>query len=145
MYLTKFLKKSRILLYPLSVLFILFVTSISIISGCSKNDMSTNNTGGTQGANEIFIQGMAFSPASKTITVGTTIKWTNQDGVTHTVTSGVPGVPSGIFDSGNLGSNGTSSYTFNQAGTFYYYCKIHSSMTGTIIVQAAGGGGGYGY
>lgn len=145
MYLTKFLKKSRILLYPLSVLFILFVTSISIISGCSKNDMSTNNTGGTQGANEIFIQGMAFSPASKTITVGTTIKWTNQDGVTHTVTSGTPGSPSGLFDSGNIAPNGTSSYTFNQAGTFYYYCKIHSSMTGTIIVQAAGGGGGYGY
>lgn len=135
MYLPQSFKKSRILLYPISVLFILIVISISIISGCSKNDYSSNSTGGTQGANDIFIQGMAFSPASKTISVGTTLKWTNKDGVNHTVTSGIPGAPSGLFDSGNLSSNGTFSFTFSQVGTFKFYCKIHSSMTGTITVQ----------
>ena len=97
--------------------------------------MTTNNTGGSQGANDIFIQGTAFSPSNKTISVGTTIKWTNKDNFTHTVTSGTPGSPSGLFDSGNLGLNGEFSFTFTQAGTFKYYCKIHSSMTGTIIVQ----------
>lgn len=135
MYLPQSFKKSRMLLYPVSILFILIVISISIITGCGKNDMTTNTTGGTQGANEIFIQGMAFSPSNKTISVGTTLKWTNKDGVNHTVTSGIPGASTGLFDSDNLSSNGTFSFTFSQVGTFKFYCKIHSSMTGTINVQ----------
>jgi len=122
-----------------TLLFFMFIL-ISNFSGCSEDDMSTNTTSG----NEILIKGMIFSPASKTITVGTTIKWTNQDAVTHTITSGTPSSPSGLFDSGNLAQNGTFSYTFNQVGTISFYCKIHTTMTGTITVQAAStGGGGY--
>jgi plastocyanin len=134
-----------ILIIRIPILLFLAFSFISIISGCSKNDMSTNTTSGTTGANEILIKGMAFSPASKTITAGTTIKWTNQDNINHTVTSGTPGSPSGLFDSGNIAPDGTFSYTFNQAGTFSFYCKIHSSMTGTITVQVANTGGGGGY
>ena len=135
MYITRILNKTWTLLYPPSVISILLVIFMSNILGCNKNSTSPNDTGGTPGANEIFIQGMAFSPATKTISVGTTIKWTNKDNTTHTVTSGTPGSPSGLFDSGNLGNNGVFSFTFSQAGTFKYYCKIHSSMTGTITVQ----------
>jgi plastocyanin len=135
MYLTRILTKTPTINYQLSILSILLVSSIVINSGCSKNDTSTNSTGDAPAANEIFIQGMAFSPANKTISIGTTIKWTNKESITHTVTSGVPSSPSGLFDSGNVGSNGVFSFTFSQAGTFKYYCKIHSSMTGTITVQ----------
>jgi plastocyanin len=102
----------------------IFIAFVSIISGCSKYDSSSNsygnnnNNNNTPGANDVFIQGMAFSPANKTISVGTTIKWTNYDGFAHTVTSGVPGSPTNLFDSGNIASNSTFSYTFNQTGTF---------------------------
>jgi len=141
MYLSKFLQKSLIVLFSKSALIIL-TAFVSIISGCSKSDYSSNsysngNNNNTPGANDIFIQGMAFSPVNKTISIGTTIKWTNYDGFNHTVTSGVPGTPSGLFDSGNIGSSGTFSYTFDQAGTFNYFCKIHTSMTGTITVQSS--------
>lgn len=118
--------------------FIVLFTLSLLIAGCSKDDdYSTNGSSstGTQGANEIFISGMAFSPASKTIAIGTTIKWINKDGTTHTVTSGTPGSPSGTFNSGNFGQNGEFSFKFDQAGTFNYFCNIHQSMTGTIIVQ----------
>jgi len=136
MYSTKSFKRLRIILYPASTVSIILLF-IFMLLGCSKNDYTTNTTGGgtPPPANEIFVQGMAFSPATKTIAVGTTLKWTNKDGVEHTVTSGVPGTPSGVFDSGNLASNGSFSFTFSQTGTFKYYCKIHSSMTGTITVQ----------
>jgi len=135
MYSTKAHKWSLINLYPTSTLSILMLFMF-IMSGCGKNDYTTNTTGGsTPPANEIYIQGMAFSPANRTISVGATLKWTNKDAATHTVTSGVPGTPSGVFDSGNEGTNGTFSFTFSQTGTFKYYCKIHSSMTGTITVQ----------
>ena len=139
MYYTRVLKKTRKSHYPLSVISILLVIFMSIFLGCNKNSTSpynnNNNTGGTPGTNEIFMQGMAFSPANKTISAGTTIKWTNKDSMTHTVTSGTPGAPSGLFDSGNLASNDVFSFTFSQPGTFKYYCNIHSSMTGTITVQ----------
>jgi plastocyanin len=116
--------------------FIILIVSFLVgFAGCGKNDMSTNSTGGTPGANEVLIQGMAFSPVSKTISAGTTLKWTNNDGIAHTVTSGVPGSPSGVFDSGSIATHGSFSHTFNQTGVFNYYCKIHTSMTATIIVQ----------
>jgi plastocyanin len=133
MYTARERKQYRNMFYSIFTFSILITSFLFTIAGCSKNDMSTNSP--PPGANEIFIQGMAFSPANKTISVGTTIKWTNKDGVTHTVTSGVPGSPSGLFDSGNFGSNDVFSFAFSQAGTFKYYCKIHSSMTGTITVQ----------
>lgn len=110
------------------------------LSGCYKSDYGTNPSGGsnsgTPGSNEVWLQNISFNPASITVNAGTTIKWTNKDNVTHTVTSGTPGAPDGIFDSGNLGNGGTFSFTFNTKGTFQYYCKPHqSSMRGTVIVQ----------
>lgn len=122
---------------------IIFIAFVLFISGCNKYDSSSNSYGNnnsnnnTPGVNDVFIQNMAFSPANKTIAVGTTIKWTNYDGYAHTVTSGVPGTPSGLFDSGNIASNKTFSYTFTQAGTYNYFCKIHNSMRGTITVQSS--------
>ncbi|MDD4969419.1 MAG: cupredoxin family copper-binding protein [Paludibacter sp.] len=119
----------RILIAP-ALLFIFL-----ILNGC----MNTNNptytktsttTTGTQGANEVYIQGMAFSPVTLTVTAGTTVTWTNKDAMTHTVTSDSP-----LFDSGNIAVNGVYSYTFNTAGTFAYHCTYHPSMKATVIVN----------
>jgi plastocyanin len=116
---------------------LLSVSIMMLVLGCNKStDYSTNPPGNvTPGANEILIQNMAFSPAGMTVNLGTTIKWTNKDNVPHTVTSGTPGSPSGLFDSGNMALNGNFTYTFNQTGTFKYYCTVHPMMTATIIVQ----------
>lgn len=110
---------------------------LSISNSCTKNSMANmygmgNGTGskGGPGANEVFIQGMAFSPSSITVKAGTTITWTNQDAVTHTVTSNT-----GLFDSGSIGSGGTFSYMFDTAGTYSYHCAIHPSMTAKVIVN----------
>jgi plastocyanin len=116
------------------MLFMLFI-SVSLFHGCSEDDNPSDPGGGTPGQNEVLLQGQAFSPSSKTVAVGTTIKWINRDAVIHTVTSGTPNSPSGLFDSGNLGNNAEFSFTFTEAGTFTYYCRPHSNMTGTIIVQ----------
>jgi plastocyanin len=98
----------------------LAVTAL-ILAGCSKNE---------PGKDEVFISMNSFSPTSLTVAVGTTIVWQNQDAVNHTVTSNT-----GVFDSGNMGKNDKFLYTFATAGTYPYHCKIHSGMTGTIIVE----------
>ena len=77
----------------------------------------------------VTIKDFAFGPAALTVTVGTSVTWTNLDSATHTVT----------FDTGNVGSDhlgmgATYSRTFTAAGTFAYHCAIHTSMTGTITV-----------
>ena len=136
---SKFSAAGKITLHNLFYASILFFLLFNIY-GCGKNDYSSNaynnNPAPVVGTNDISIQNMSFISGNKTVSVGTTIKWTNLDGIAHTVTSGIPGSPSGVFDSGNINPQGTFSYTFNQAGVFNYYCKIHSSMTGTITVQA---------
>ncbi len=118
----------------------LAVALLALAIGCSKDSNSNpygNNGGGDQnpGPNQVSIQGMAFAPGSLTVAVGTTVTWTNHDGVAHTVTSGAPGSPSGAFSSGNLAQNGTFSHTFTTAGSFPYFCAIHTGMRGTIVVQ----------
>jgi plastocyanin len=82
------------------------------------------------------MSGTAFSPAVDTVTAGSTVTWTNQDGIPHTVTS-APG--SADTYTGNVAGSATFSHTFNTAGTYAYYCQIHgtptSGMRGTIVVQ----------
>jgi plastocyanin len=78
----------------------------------------------------VAIKSSTFTPDIVEISKGTTVVWTNDDGVRHTVTS-----VSGAFDSGNIDPGKTYSYTFNQAGPFEYRCSIHPSMPhGKIIV-----------
>jgi plastocyanin len=112
---------------------------LSLISACTKqvDNMSTTVSGtGTKGGtagpgtNEVWIQSMAFNPSVITVAAGTTIKWTNKEAITHTVTS-----KTDLFDSGPIGSNGTFSFTFPSAGTFDYHCTIHPSMVASVVVN----------
>ena len=81
-------------------------------------------------ATKVEISGFVFVPATVTVAVGTTVQWTNNDSVAHTVSS-----RDDVFDSGRLAGAATFSHTFTQQGTFEYYCKFHPSMTGTVIVE----------
>ena len=83
----------------------------------------------------VDIAGFAFSPSSVTIDVGDTVTWTNADAQSHTATA-----DDASFDTGTIAGSTSKSVTFATAGTFGYHCKIHPSMTGTVVVQAAAGG-----
>ncbi|MEW5995618.1 MAG: cupredoxin family copper-binding protein [Candidatus Zixiibacteriota bacterium] len=94
--------------------------------------MPAEDNQATAGGNSVNIQNYAFSPSSITVSVGTTVTWTNMDAVIHTATS--TGGPTS-FDSGNLLQGQSWSYTFSQAGTYTYKCTPHPYMTGTVVVQ----------
>ncbi len=74
---------------------------------------------------------LLLNPPSITIKVGTTVRWTNQDSATHSVTS-----DTGVWDSGNVAQGATYSRVFDTVGTFAYHCAIHPSMKGTVIVTS---------
>ena len=115
----------------LSHLSLLTAISLMIIGtapGCKKSD--TTPTASTPAANEVLMQNTAFGPATLTVAVNTTVKWTNKDNMAHTVTS-----TTGAFDSGTMNGGATYSHQFTAAGTYPYKCNFHSGMTGTVIVQ----------
>src|SRR5581483_3989990 len=78
------------------------------------------------------ISNFAFAPNPLDAPVGATVKWTNDDGTSHTVTA-----DDGSFDSGPIGAGGTFTRTFGQVRTIAYHCNIHPGMHGTLQI---GGG-----
>jgi plastocyanin len=82
----------------------------------------------------VAISGFSFNPASVTISANNVVKWTNNDGTTHTVTGGTPGTPDNKFDV-TLNASATKCLRFTSAGSYAYYCNIHRTMTGAVTVQ----------
>ena len=77
-----------------------------------------------------------FSPASLTINAGDTVEWTNTDTAAHTVTSGSPSDgPSGVFDSSLIMGGASFENTFDEAGSYDYFCMVHPWMVGNIQVN----------
>jgi plastocyanin len=122
-----FMTKKKILYF--NILFLL-IAGIAF-SACSKgSSYNTTTTTPPVAANAVSIAGMAFSPATLTVAIGTTVIWTNNDGMTHTVTSDATN-----FDSGDLVPGSKFSQVFSVAGTYPYHCTIHPTMKGTIVVK----------
>jgi plastocyanin len=94
------------------------------------------STGGdddtSTGGVKVTIADSAFSPLKIEVPAGTTVTWTNNDAVPHTVTStksdDVDSATSGLFDSGTLQTGESFSYTFKKAGDYPYECTIHATM-----------------
>jgi len=102
-------------------------TSVTPIS--SPDPVSTSSLEAILGEAEIDIEDFAFNPKTVTIKVGTTVKWSNKDDSSHSVTS-----DDGSWSSSSLSKGDSFFLTFSQTGTFSYHCGVHPSMTGTIVV-----------
>ena len=77
-----------------------------------------------------------FSPYEVTISTGESVTWSNDDSAAHTVTSGSPSAGvTGVFDSGLFMAGATFEHTFDEAGTFDYFCMVHPWMSGKVIVH----------
>lgn len=83
----------------------------------------------------ISIANFAFSPANIQVSAGSTITWTNNDSVAHSVTA-----DDGSFDSGLIQPGASYSHTFDTAGTIAYHCSVHPNMTAEVVVLAATAG-----
>jgi amicyanin len=80
----------------------------------------------------VKIEDFTFSPASLTVKIGAAVTWLNKDDIPHTVVS-----KNRVFKSKALDTGDSFSFTFNEAGTYEYFCSLHPHMTGTIVVESA--------
>ena len=87
---------------------------------------------GCEATNECYI------PYEITINVGEEVTWSNDDSAAHTVTGGsAADGPSGVFDSSLFMAGTTYSFTFEEAGTYPYFCMVHPWMEGIVNVGTA--------
>lgn len=94
-------------------------------------DDGTDEGGAPSGeAESVSISDFSFQPDTLDVGVGTTVTWTNEDGVPHTVTSGTPDTFDEPVDAGQ-----TAEVAFAEAGTFDYFCAIHPAMIGQVVVS----------
>ncbi len=74
-----------------------------------------------------------FDQADVTVPAGTTVTWVQSGNNPHTSTS-----YDGLWDSGLIqgGAEGSVSYTFEEPGTYSYFCGPHEDqgMVGTVTV-----------
>jgi len=76
-----------------------------------------------------------YIPSTITIESGKQITWLNEDSAFHSVTSGYYNMPSGLFDSGYLDPSESFTFTFDEPGTYDYFCTLHPWMNGQVIVE----------
>ena len=89
------------------------------------------------GEETVRLSQFAFDPEELTISAGTTVNFVNADTAAHTVTEGTEGtaVENPIIDE-ELERSGSTSFTFDEPGTYNITCRLHPSMQLTITVEA---------
>lgn len=114
-----------------------FLVFVVLVSGCTSGTDTVQPQTATPPKQttppppttaEVRIEDFMFFPPEVIIAKGGTVTWSQKDTYQHSVTSG-------NFDSGILNQGQTFSHTFNEAGTYDYWCTIHSSMRAKVIVR----------
>ena len=76
-----------------------------------------------------------YIPSNIVIEKGKQVTWVNEDSAFHSVTSGLYETPTELFDSGHLDPYETYTLTFDESGTFDYFCTLHPWMKGQVTVE----------
>jgi nitrite reductase (NO-forming) len=103
----------------------------------SQPSSDTNQVSIVRGATTLGDK--SYLPNPLRIKVGSTVVWTNNDSTLHTVTSGTPNAENvgEAFDSGLtafITPAKTYSNKFTNTGEFTYFCRVHPTMIGMIVV-----------
>lgn len=135
--------------------FVAVAAMAAALTACGGGDDAASDNAPVAGSStaavagsSVSVKGLAFNPPTLKVAAGTTVTWTDDESITHTVTSGaVTGVapttglrsgqtPDGTFD-GRLNSKDAKfSFTFTKPGTYSYFCSIHQGMNAQVVVDA---------
>jgi plastocyanin len=96
--------------------------------------MTTASAAPETAVRDVTIVNFAFNPGTIIVTVGDTVRWTNQDvNLFHSAKAN-----DGSWQTPSLATGQSASVGFSRAGTFGYICGVHgASMSGTVVVQVA--------
>ena len=80
------------------------------------------------------IEDICYIPSNIVVEKGKPVTWLNEDSSFHSVTSGFYPEPSGLFDSGHLDPYQSYTLSFDETGTYDYFCTLHPWMFAQVIV-----------
>jgi plastocyanin len=113
---------------------VLFIAGALLLAACGSSTPTMSGSAATSASSSgssITISNFMFMPMSLSISPGATVKVTNKDSATHTLTA-----TGGQFDTGNITQNQTKTFKApSKPGTYHYICNIHQYMMGTIVVK----------
>ena len=116
-------------------LLVIFAIGLFAVPQAFADATVTNAPGSSTPGCEETADG-CFIPNTVTIDIGGIVTWENNDTAAHTSTGGsATDGPSGVFDSSLIMAGSSFSHTFEEAGTFDYFCMVHPWMEGTVIVE----------
>jgi plastocyanin len=81
------------------------------------------------------IEDVCYIPSNIVVEKGGSVTWLNEDSSFHTVTSGFYGEPTDLFDSGYLDPYEYYTLSFDEIGTYDYFCTLHPWMMAQVIVE----------
>jgi plastocyanin len=115
---------------------ILALASLAIAgAGCGGDDDSENGGAAAERGAAVTIQTFIYEPDPIEVDAGATVTWTNEDDILHTVTSGSRGEPTKEFDEELDGAGTTAEVTFDEPGSYDYFCLLHDGMDGSVVVR----------
>ncbi|MBI2913443.1 MAG: cupredoxin family copper-binding protein [Chloroflexi bacterium] len=77
----------------------------------------------------VEIRNFDYTPRDLTVPAGARVTWTNYDAAPHTATA------KGQWDTGILDKGDSATLTFDQPGTYEYFCLVHPSMKASLTVR----------
>ena len=81
------------------------------------------------------VEDICYIPPNIVVEKGKSVTWLNEDSSFHSVTSGFYPEPSGLFDSGHLDPYQSYTLSFDEIGTYDYFCTLHPWMFAQVIVE----------
>lgn len=108
-------------------LLVVLVISLFLISGCASK--VAEKVAIPLESNQISINHFVFEPKEIIINAGDTVTWTHNNTLVHIVVS------QDLFESKKLNNGNKTTFTFTKPGEYIYYCSIHPSMKGKVIVK----------
>ena len=113
----------------------LFIAGALLLAACGSSTPTMSGSAATSasssGGTSITISNFMFMPMSLSVSPGATVKVTNKDSATHTLTA-----TGDQFNTGNITQNQTKTFKApSKPGTYHYICNIHQYMMGTIVVK----------
>ncbi|CAN5486752.1 MAG: cupredoxin domain-containing protein [Acidimicrobiia bacterium] len=112
---------------PTLVICLAAATATAVALARPADPAAVSSTGAADA--RLVIDDFAFGAV--TAAAGASVAAVNQDGASHTVTSA-----DGLFDTGPIASGAESSFTAPaEPGTYPFFCAIHPSMSGQVVVE----------
>ena len=101
-----------------------------LLSSGSANDEDATPTVLDDLAVTIDIRDFRFQPPNVSVPAGATVTWVNGDEAPHDTEA-----RDGTWKTALLQKNEEVAFTFDEPGTFDYYCTIHPYMTATLTIR----------